>query len=317
MTSFHFAPALPMKHRASHALLLALASLLPLAAAAGPVSSANYSIAANSIDAGGGAATSAAYRNDGCLGGVVGVSTVASPVESARHGYIGQLYQIASIMVSANPTNVDEGATRQLQVQANLDDGTVLVPGPSSVSWSVAAGPIQSINAAGLATAAHVYQDTMATAQASFRGQSGTLGLLVRNVSDDDFGTYAGDGLNDAWQVQHFGESNPSGLADADPDGDGQSNAYEEMVGSIPTDGTSYFRFRIETVPGHADWMNLIFSPRVAGRTYTIEAKPDLDSGAFSDIGPAPIADVGIERIITDHTAAGATKYYRVQISRP
>jgi len=287
------------------------------AALAGPASSARYNIPASSIDAGGRITTSVAYRNDASVGGVSGLGTVASPTESAKHGYVGQLYEIQSIVVSASSTNVDEGATRQLRAAALLDDGTSVDLVPANATWSVSSGPIQSVNAAGLAQAGHVYQDTPAVAQVTTAAKTGSLMLLVRNVSNDDYGLYAGDGLDDAWQVQYFGENNPNGAAGADPDNDGQNNAYEELVGSNPVDGNSYFRFRIESVPGHSDQMNLVFSPRVGGRTYTVQSKPDLAIGSFGPLGTNTIADVGLERTVTDRDASGTNKFYRVQITRP
>lgn len=57
----------------------------------------------------------------------------------------------------------------------------------------------------GLATAAHVFADTAAVAEGTYAGLTGTLSLTVRNTGDDDLGLYAGDGLIDLWQVEHFG----------------------------------------------------------------------------------------------------------------
>ncbi len=284
---------------------------------AGSMTSAAYSVAADSIDAGGRKTTSVLYANQGCLGGVGGISSAAAPAEVARHGFAGQLYDVVRLTVSANPTNVNEGATGQLRASTVMDDASIINLSGSAVAWSVLSGPIDSINASGLAAAGHVYQDTLATVRAAALAKEGTLGLLVRNISNDDFGSYAGDGLDDAWQVTNFGENNPDGLASADPDHDGQNNAYEEMVGSIPTDGNSYFRFRIESVPGHVDQRNLIFSPRVGGRTYTLEVKVDLSTGVFTPVAPIAVSDVGAERTVTDINAVEAKKFYRVLITKP
>ena len=64
-----------MKTRA--ALFLAL---LTATAHAGPRGSTSYSIPTDSTDAGGQRTTSAAYTNDGSLGGITGISTVAAPL---------------------------------------------------------------------------------------------------------------------------------------------------------------------------------------------------------------------------------------------
>ena len=297
---------------------LAVAAL-GLDATAASRSSASYSVPADSSDAGGRRTASINYSHHGCLGGFGGVGTVAAPPEFAKHGYLGQIYEVTTLVVSANPTNVNEGATRQLAARAILDDASVLNLAPARVGWNPVSGPINSISAGGLATTANVYQDTLATVQGRFSGALGTLGLLVRNTGTDDFGTYAGDGVNDAWQVQYFGVGNPNGGAGNDPDGDGQNNAYEYVVDSIPNDGTSFFRFRIEAVPGQATQRNLIFSPRVPGRIYTPQYTLDLatPAPAFNNLAGTATTDIGPTRTVTDLNATETNKFYRVHVEIP
>ncbi len=269
------------------------------------------------MDAGGRRVSSASYSNDGCIGGIAGVGTVAAPAEIARHGYVGQLYEIARLVVSASSTNVNEGATRQLAARAIMDDTTSLNLTGSSVGWSPVSGPILSISSGGLATAANVYEHTSATVQGSWRGKTATLGLRVLNVGTDDFGTYAGDGIDDAWQVQYFGVGNPAGGPNNDPDGDGQTTGYEFFAGSIPTDANSFFRFHIDRVPGQPTRKNLVFSPRVAGRTYTAQYKLDLNAPGWNDLTGFTSLDAGQQRTITDLNATETNKFYQVRITMP
>ena len=79
------------------------AGLIAAAAHAGPRTSANYTIATDTADAGGRRTTSANYTNDGSLGGVAGISTVAAPAETAKHGYLGQLSAVTGLVLSATP----------------------------------------------------------------------------------------------------------------------------------------------------------------------------------------------------------------------
>lgn len=299
-------------------LLIAVATTcLASAALAGSRSSTGYSVPTDSADAGGRRATSASYKHDGSIGGIAGVGTVAAPAEIAKHGYIGQLYEVANLALSANPTNVNEGSTRQLAARAIMDDTTTLNLSVAGVAWSPVSGPILSISAGGLATAANVYENTPATVQGVWRGKTATLGLRVINVGNDDFGTYAGDGIDDAWQVQYFGVGNPNAGPNGDPDGDGQTTAYEYTVGSIPTDGSSYFRFRIEAVPGQPTRKNLVFSPRVAGRTYTPQYSVDLNVPGWDDLGGFSVLDAGPQRTVTDLNATETNKFYRVRVTLP
>lgn len=293
------------------------AALLALEVAAAPRSSARYSIPAESADAGGRPSASATYNHNGCIGGFGGIGTVAAPPQFAKHGFLGQIYDVATLVISANPTNVNEGATRQLAARALLDDSSILNIAASRVEWSPVSGPVASISAGGLVTAANVYQDTSATVQGTHLGKTALLGLLVRNVGIDDFGTYAGDGVSDAWQVQYFGVGNPNGGAGNDPDGDGQINGYEYVVGSVPNDGTSYFRLRIEPVAGQPAQRNLVFSPRVPGRTYTPQYTLDLSAPAFANLAGISTLDAGPIRTVTDLNATESNKFYRVHIAIP
>ncbi len=297
--------------------LSTLAALAALNVDGASRSSSRYSVPADSADSGGRRASSAAYSNDGCVGGVAGVGSVAAPVETAKHGYVGQLYEVRTLALSADPTNVDEGGTRQLVASAILDDSSVMNVAGTRVSWSVLSGPLASIDNSGLASADNVYEDTPATAQGTWYGQSASIGLLVRNVGEDDFGQYAKDGIDDAWQVQYFGLNNPEAGPDGDPDGDRQTTGYEYVVGSNPMDGNSFFQFHVELVPGRPAQKNLIFSPRVAGRTYTVQYKLDLAAPGFADLGGISTTDIGPTRTVTDLNATEPNKFYRVQVTLP
>ena len=290
---------------------------LASSAFAGSRSSASYVVPADSADAGGRRATSAAYSHDGSIGGIAGVGTVAAPQEVAKHGYLGQIYNATSLALSANPTNVNEGATRQLAARALLDDGTALNLAPANVGWSPASGPILSISAGGLLTAADVYEDTLATVQGTWRGLGATLGLRVMNSENDNFGTYASDGIDDAWQVQYFGVGNPNAAPGVDGDGDGQPTGYEYYAGSNPVDGNSFFRFRIEAVPGQPTHKNLVFSPRVPNRIYAVHYKLDFNATDWEKLDGFTVLDAGPQRTVTDTNAVDTTKFYRVEISIP
>ncbi len=303
------------------ALLKAAASIvLALAAStahAGPRTSASYNIATDTADGGGKRATSASYTNDGSAGGVAGISTVAAPAETAKSGYIGQLFAITGLTLTAASLNVNEGTTDQLAAWQALDDATFLAVPAASVAWSVASGPLTGISAAGLATAGIVYQDTAATAQGIFSGDTGTLGLTVKNVNPDDFGSYAGDGIDDAWQNQYFGLNNPNAGPAVDFDGTGQTNLFKYIAGLNPLDG-SRFTLSIASVAGQPGQKAITFAPRLTDRTYTVTARPALTAGSYAPLtNPSAPNDAGQRRTITDLSAGGAAKFYRVEITKP
>jgi hypothetical protein len=302
-----------MKTLLSFAVVLLLA---PLGANAGSRNSANYSIPSDTTDSGGRRSTTAAYVNDGSVGGIGGISTVAVPSETARHGYPAQLIDVTNIVISANPTNINENSTRQLAARLGYDDGTVSPLAGASVSWSVLNGPLSGVSAGGLATATNVYQDTPATVRGASGGRSNTLGLLVINTGIDDFASYASDGIDDAWQVLHFGLNNPNAGPGFDPDGDGQTNYFEYVATTIPTDGNSRFRLGISNVIGQPIRKAITFSPRVGSRVYTVEGRPRVDTGPFLTI-TGLVSDAASIRTVTDTNAVTPDKFYRVKIEFP
>jgi hypothetical protein len=284
---------------------------------AGPQTSPSYTVTPNTMDAGGGRSISANYTVDGSMGLTGSTATGTDLV--GKSGYAGQLYDVTSLTLAANPATLDEGGSRQLSATATLDDASLLVPNPSAVAWSVLTGPLSGISSAGLATAAtSVYQDTTATVQGVLGGLTATLGLAVLDSAKDNYGSYAGDGIDDSWQFQYFGLGNPQAAPLVDPDGDGQNNHFEFTAGLVPNNPLSRLLLYIESVPGQPHHKNLIFEPIVPGRTYTVLSSTSLMSASWSALPGTPVtSDSGNQRTITDSSATEVKKFYRVAITKP
>ena len=266
----------------------------------------------HSANTAGGRQTVGSVVVNSAIGGIGGVASVGTFV--ARHGFAGQLTDVQSIAVSASPASVNEGATRQLAATATFTDSTVLPLASTTPTWSVSGGGLASVSATGLASAATVYQHTNGVARADYLGLFGTLTLAVLNVNTDDFGTYAGDTIDDAWQVTHFGLASASAAATADPDGDGQNNLFEYLAGTTPTSGTSVFTLAISA--SSASQRTVSFSPVTAGRSYTVEYATSLSPLNFTTLSGTPVDAAGT-RSLTDPSTANAARYYRVRISLP
>ncbi len=303
-----------------------LAALASTAAAtslfAGSRSSANYTIVTEGFDSGGTSVSSANYSVKGSSTGMIGgVATGGNPLITNKSGYVGQLYDPIGLVLSATPTTVNEGTTRQLSVIVQLDDLSTLALASNAPAWNVVSGPITSVSASGVATAAIVYQDTGATVSATYQGNSGQLGLTVVNVNNDDFGTYAGDGIDDAWQVQYFGIGNPNAGPNMDPDGDGVTNLFEYVAGTNPTDPNSKFSLLVSPVVGQPGQKKLDFSPRFPDRTYVVESIPTLitggGAGVWTPLSGSTTSDNGVLRTVIDTGAAGPDRFYHVKITKP
>ncbi|HPA20885.1 MAG TPA: hypothetical protein PLU30_24265 [Verrucomicrobiae bacterium] len=269
-----------------------------------------------SLDAGGCRTTSANCIMDGSLGSIGGISTASSPPEAIKSGFIGQLYDPAGFTINASPTNVNEGTSRQLTAAQIMDDDTFLALAGSDVGWDVVSGPIASISLAALATATNVYQDTAATVRGTYGNLSNDLALLVVNVTSDDFGVYAGDGIDDDWQVSYFGEENPEAAPGEDPDRDGRDNLFESLALTIPTDHSSYFKLQARPAPGQPGSVDLVFSPVRTERTYTVLYSLDLSPSNWNELAGATQTNNGEERTVTDPDTAPTRKFYNVRISR-
>ncbi len=300
-------------------ILFIPAILIPMAPLhAGGRSSANYSVAADSTESGGRRVVSASYTVDASIGGITGITTSVTPVQTVKAGYIGQITEVSALQLAATPTTVNETATRQLGGAALLDDLTTYAIPAASITWSIVNGPLNSISTSGLATAGTVYQDTPATAQGIYAGSIGTLSLSVLNVSNDDIPGYTGDGLDDAWQVQYFGLGNPAAAPAFDADLDGQDNLFEFIAGINPISGDSRFLIQNTPVPSQPGQMNIVISPRLLGRTYTVKVSPTLGPDAvWTTLTGSTTTDNGTERTITDPNASGPAKFYRVEIVKP
>ena len=63
------------------------------------------------------------------------------------------------------------------------------------------------------------YVDSESTAQAALQGLTNQRTLLVLDIDPDDYGRYAGDVLDDDWQVAHFDIHNIDAAPSKDVDG--------------------------------------------------------------------------------------------------
>jgi hypothetical protein len=272
---------------------------------------ANTETPVTSTDGGGTKSTGLNVAIDSSIS--AGGTIASSGNVTLKGGYAGQLYDLTSLQVTAFPTSVNENATRQLNAVALFDDDTTgqLQGTPT---WSIVVGPLQSIDATGLATASNVYEDALATARAVSESATGTIALLVLNIDPDDYGTYAGDGLPDDWQVIHFGVDNPDAAPGLDPDGDSQTNAFEYIVGTVPTNDSSLFELFIDQVVGVSTQVDIVFHPAFTDRAYEIQYLTDLVAGMWTNVVSYQESTNGTARTIRDLAATNAAAFYRVRV---
>lgn len=210
--------------------VLSALMLLP-AALHGAASPGGYTLDPLANDGGGGSGASASYS---LTASTTPGGQGSSAGYDARSGFAGQLGAVQGIAISAPFATLAEEESIRLTAALLFDDGLSVNLPADGLAWSVVSGPLTGVSATGLATAAAVYQDSPATVRAASSGFIGEMELTVLNAKPDNYGSYAGDALPDAWQIQYFGIGSPMGGRDADFDGDGVSNLFEFSNGSDP-----------------------------------------------------------------------------------
>jgi alpha-tubulin suppressor-like RCC1 family protein len=123
----------------------------------------------------------------------------------------------------------------------------------------------------------------------------------------------------ESWRLANFGSAeNLGNSADsADPDGDGCDNSFEYVAGLVPTSAASRFSLHVDLVAAHPEQKAIVFSPVVAGRTYTVKYKANLSDASWMVLSDLATSDNGAERTVTDLSAGTELRFYRVEITRP
>lgn len=254
----------------------------------------------------------------GAIAGVRGDETTGGV--RLTPNFTGQLYDARALEVTATPATVDEGSSRQMQAELVMDDDSILPVLADGVAWSEASAALDGISVGGLVTAATVYQDEVAVVDGSWQGVADPDGfeLTVLNMGSDDFGEYAGDGIDDDWQVGYFGlPPNSDAAPGVDADSDGRDNRFEFLSGFSPVDPTARFVLSIVDVDPVAGTADLQLNRMIPDRTYTLLSSPDLLT-PFDPVGVLDPVDVPTDDVIVrDPAAPQPRNFYIIGISKP
>jgi T5SS/PEP-CTERM-associated repeat protein len=192
---------------------------------------------------------------------------------------------------------------------AELDSGTIVVTNAThDAVLEVYAGSF-------LLTGGTLLVDTLLVTNpcAQFMHIGGTLAyrnLILNPDADAD-----GDGIPNGWeQAYGLDPLNPLDAA-ADPDGDGMSNLQEYLAGTNPTNSASCLRITSAEKTGkdvRVSWK------AVGGKRYVVQTSTALTNG-FADLSPA-ITVPGTAETATNYLHAGAITnwpgcYYRVRLA--
>ncbi|MEO7932615.1 MAG: glycoside hydrolase family 2 TIM barrel-domain containing protein [Chthoniobacterales bacterium] len=231
-------------------------------------------------------------------------------------GYHGQLYW-AQLGTTQQPITLTTD-TSNLFLR-------VLTPSltPSNYTWITSVSPtfpagnlslLHAINAIG-----NKFQSPAATTIGPSSADTTATGLY-EGGADFYFGALPepgvdrdGNGLGDSWELQQFNTLGQD--PNADPDGDGMTNAQEFAAGTNPNDSSS--SLKITQIQASGNDFVLSF-PSVSGKTYRAERSDTLQGGSWTTVqtNGVPqdnIAGNGGTKQVTD-TGGGAQgkRFYRV-----
>jgi hypothetical protein len=114
-----------------------------------------------------------------------------------------------------------------------------------------------------------------------------------------------GDGMDDAWELAHFGTLARNGSGDFD--GDGSTDLAEFLAGTDPTSSTSVLRLSVARAAP-----TVLSFGAVANKTYAVEYKNALNAASWTLLQNVPAGAARIVQV-TDPAPSPAGRFYRVR----
>ena len=115
--------------------------------------------------------------------------------------------------------------------------------------------------------------------------------------------------------MDYFGDPpNADAAPSANPDGDPNNNEMEFLTGFDPTDGNSWFQ--LVYLGNSGTTASLLLNKVIPGRTYRIEAGPDLKSFSETVLTLSSAVEER-DKLVTDPNASQKTRFYRVDVTKP
>lgn len=158
-----------------------------------------------------------------------------------------------------------------------------------------------------------------ASAGGSVRYRLTNIGFRISTNAPTGGGDMDGDGLDDAWEREHFGSITVSdGAANEDQDGDGASDGDEYITGTDPSNPDSSCRMQYSgrRIRGRFDWDDVVVWPSVAGRVYDVQRSFDL-LGGWETVHEGIVASPPQNEVTVPVDADTPSAIYRILVSWP
>jgi hypothetical protein len=130
------------------------------------------------------------------------------------------------------------------------------------------------------------------------------LFLLRLSAADSD-----GDGMDDDWEAAYFNNLSRDGTGDFD--GDAQSDLFEFVAGTDPTNNGSVLRvLRLERVGGET----ILIWSATPGTRYRVQFKDAVNAVAWTDLPGVVTASGTSASRLDDSGTGGPQRFYRVVV---
>jgi len=278
----------------------------------------------STVDSGGSVQSGGDVQITGFVGEPGVVSSGGDVV--ARQGGNSMIYYATGFTVTADSLTINEqgasdaNSTRtQLRGNVVYDDATLSTVDGAQVAWTapVPNSSLASISALGLAQAATVYQSTAANFIGSYGGIIATSSLTVLNVLPDNYGAWAGDTFDDAWEIAQgmSGAVNPDALNNGVPNWQLYAMGYNPaqpapavLASGVTTNGYLAVRYTR--------------NPVATGYVFTPQESGNLSVGFATMVNPVSVTNTsgGIEYITTRGSVpmnATNRQFLRVRVAQP
>lgn len=244
----------------------------------------------------------------------------------ARQGGNGSIYYPASLAIFPEATSINEqgaanpDSTRtQLRGVVTYDDATLGAVAGDQIAWHPPAieSGLASISPSGVAQAAAVYQNMNTAFSANYLGLGATNTLQVLNVLPDNYGVWAGDTFDDAWEIGQ----GMTGAVNPDATNNGVPNWQLYAMGFNPQRSAPAALASAATTGGFLT-IRYTRNPYATNYVFTPQESGNLPAGFTNMVNPVSVTNLsdGVEHIVTrGSTPLNATnrQFLRVRISKP
>ena len=278
----------------------------------------------STIDSGGSVQTGGDVQITGFVGEPGVVASGGDVV--ARQGGNSMIYYATGFSVASGAATInEEGASDTNSTRAQLrgnvvyDDSTLGTVDGSLVSWTAPStgSALASISAGGIAQAATVYQNTAASFSGSYGGMAATSSLSVLNILPDNYGVYAGDTFDDAWEIAQ----GMSGAVNPNATNNGVPNWQLYAMGFNPAQPAPAALSSTVLTNGYLA-VRYTRNPYATNYTFDPQESGNLSAGFANMVNPVSVTNLvsGVEQITTRGSVPineTNKQFLRVKVAQP